>query len=133
MAGRKTTTAKEPTMDGISLASDDTPQEPVAENAASSEGPKTATPQPNLIWSNERVYKQTEKDGPFTVVNWLDKPTEEDKEGKPKFGEPVDFIQVGLRQIKLPDAATQKKGFYHPEAKLLRRVVGGLKEFKPKG
>lgn len=87
----------------------------------------------NLIWSNERIYKKTSKDKSFTVIDWVDKPTEEDKEGKLKFGEPVDSVQVGMRKILLPDAVTQKKGFYHPEANLLRRVVGGLKEFKAKG
>lgn len=47
--------------------------------------------------------------------------------------DPPPFVRVGMLEIKIPDAAEQKKGFYSEHADLLRRSVPGFKEIKPKG
>jgi hypothetical protein len=78
--------------------------------AAATKTAKKATPAANVIWSSEKNADQT-------LV----------------YGEPPPFVQVGMRRIELPDAATQKKGFFHPEAILLTRLKKAFKDFKPKG
>ncbi len=48
--------------------------------------------------------------------------------------EPSIMLRNGNKRYDLPDAATQKKGFYHPEAsELIRRYPSKFKRFKRKG
>ena len=71
---------------------------------------QTPPPPPNIIWSSEKNDK-----------------------GELLHGEPPEAIRVGMLNIELPDAATQRKGFYSPHAALLTQIKAGYKILKPKG
>lgn len=48
--------------------------------------------------------------------------------------EPTMLLRNGNTKYELPDAETQKRGFYHPEAiELIRRYPSKFKRFKRKG
>lgn len=83
--------------------------ERVADNPASNEEPKEATP-PNVIWSGEKK-----------------------EDGSLKFGNPPAVVKVGIRSISVPEAEKQLAGFYSPDARALVRNINGYKFLQPKG
>lgn len=66
----------------------------------------------------------SQPEGPPANLKWT---------ADPEKGEPPAFVKVGARRIDLPDAETQRTGFYSKDARLLARVVPGLKLIKEKG
>lgn len=104
-----------------------------AVNFEAPEPPAVAEPAANVIWSSERIYKQVTKDGEKEIVAWVSSPTDTDKMGKLKHGNPPPFLKIGADLLELPSAENQLKGFYHKDAFRLVRQVNGFKFLKPKG
>lgn len=94
----------------------------------------TEEKKPNIIWSSERVYKQVTKVDDKEKVSWFSKPTDDDKEGRPKYGDPPKSpVIIGNVEFVVPSAEVQLKGFYSPAVFRLTRQVNGYKKFVPKG
>jgi hypothetical protein len=107
-----------------------------SQNAATSQLPDlpaVAEPAANVIWSSEPVYKQVTKDGEQETVAWVSSPTDVDKEGKLKHGNPPAVVKIGITPVPVPDADKQLTGFYSKDAARLVRAIPGYKFLKPKG
>lgn len=49
------------------------------------------------------------------------------------FPEPPRQVRIGMKVFQLPDAATQREGFYHEHAQKLARTIKAYKLIQPKG
>lgn len=49
------------------------------------------------------------------------------------FPEPPRQVRIGMKVFELPDAATQREGFYHEHAQKLARTIKAYKLIQPKG
>lgn len=123
------------TRDNIPAKNQEAPQavERVAESVASIEEPKEATRPANVIWSSERIYEKVSGEGETESREWISSPTDSDKTGILKFGDPPPFVRIGMLKIEVPEAAVQLKGFYSEHARLLIRSIAGYKALVPKG
>jgi hypothetical protein len=96
--------------------------------------PQAVEPKPNVIWSSERLYKSVTKEGDKEKIQWVARATEDDQQGRLKYGEPpTSPVKIGNLHIKVPSADEQLKGFYSANSERLVRQVNGYKRFVAKG